>query len=183
MKCRNCKIEFEPYKRNGIVLSRLCTACLILKGKEKIDRDKIKKDKEWKKEAKDRLKTHSEWLNELQVVFNSFIRARDKGNPCISCGKPYGTFTESAGHYYSVGAYPNLRFNEDNCHLQCWYNCNKNKSGNIVEYTPKLIEKIGIERFNKLVEDKNKPLNLSTEEIKEKIIYYKKQLKNICNSK
>ena len=158
-------------------MSKLCVPCLISKGKKKREAQSRVETKA----LKEKLKTHSQWLNELQKVFNTYIRVRDKGCNCISCGKPYGHFTESAGHYFSTGAYENLRFNEDNCHLQCWFNCNKNKSGNIVEYTPNLIKKIGLERFNQLVEDKNKPLKLTTTEIKELIEIYKQKIKKNKN--
>lgn len=175
IKCRSCKKDFEPIYRNGIIKSRLCLSCIIGKAKHKVKKDKAKE----REAVKEKLKTHSEWLNNLQEVFNKFIRLRDRGQPCISCLKPYGTFTESAGHYFSVGSSPNLRFNEDNAHLQCWFNCNKNKHGNIAEYTPNLIKKIGIERFNKLYEMKNEKLKLTIPEIKEKIKYYKLKIKEL----
>jgi len=47
------------------------------------------KEKEWQKEKKERkeaLMSHSEWLKLLQSTFNTFIRMRDKGRECISCG-------------------------------------------------------------------------------------------------
>lgn len=175
LKCRSCKQEFEPLYRDGLVLSRLCIKCLIEK-KRTIDKRQQKREL---KAQKDKLKTHSEWLKILEKVFNEYIRLRDKGDPCISCGQPYGTFTESAGHFFTVGAYPNLRFNEDNVHLQCWWNCNKNKSGNIAEYLPNLINKIGIDRYNKLLEARKEPLKLSIEEIKEQIVIYKNKVKQL----
>lgn len=174
MKCK-CGADFEPLYHNGIIKSKMCVPCLIAKGKKKREALSRKETKE----LKEKIKTHSQWLNELQKVFNTYIRVRDKGQPCISCGKPYGQFTETAGHYFTTGAYPNLRFNEDNCHLQCWWNCNKNRHGNITEYTPNLIKKIGLERFNKLVEEKNKPLKLTTQEIKELIEIYKQKIKSV----
>lgn len=170
--CRSCKVSFEPLYHNGIIKSRYCIKCLVKKGKQK-------QWKEKKKELKEKLKTHSDWLNEFQEVFNKYIRLRDKGKPCISCGKPYGTFTESAGHYFSVGSSPSLRFNEDNVHLQCWFNCNKNKHGNIAEYTPHLIEKIGKERYDRLLRLRNDTLKLTIPEIQEKIKEYRLKIKQL----
>lgn len=177
LKCRSCKKDFEPLYRNGIIVSRLCLSCITAKAKHKVHRDNAKE----KVKAKERLKTHSEWLNDLQKVFNKYIRLRDIGKPCISCGATYGNYTPTAGHYFSVGACPNLRFNEDNVHGQCWYNCNKNKHGNIAEYTPNLIKKIGIDRYDKLLGDRNKPLMLTISEIKELILVYKAKIKQINN--
>jgi len=174
-KCKKCGKEFEPLKRNGVNISKFCISCLIEKGKQK-------QKKEWnkeKKEIKERLKTHSDWLNQLQKVFNSYIRARDKNKPCISCKRPLiGKF--DAGHYYTVGAYPNLRFNENNTHGQC-VSCNRDKHGNLLEYAENLPKRIGLDNFDKLKQDKNKSLKLSTEEIKELIKYYKLKLKQFIN--
>ncbi|TEW24926.1 recombination protein NinG, partial [Histophilus somni] len=104
---------------------------------EKEERAKIKA-------VKERLKSRSERLKELQGVFNRFIRLRDKNLPCISCGR-YHQGQWHAGHYRSVGACPELRFNEDNVHKQCSV-CNNHKSGNVIEYRINLVAKIGVER-------------------------------------
>ena len=157
---------------NGIIKSRLCAQCLIKKGKAKAKKD-------WnveKKERKEKLKTKSDYLNDFQKVFNKFIRDRDKDKPCISCDKPLINKFD-AGHYFTVGAYPNLRFNEDNVHGQC-VACNRDKHGNLLEYTESLPKRIGEERFNQLRENKNKPLNLSKTEIIELIKLYKLKIKD-----
>jgi hypothetical protein len=65
------------------------------------------------REAKAKLKTRSQWLKGAQIVFNRFIRLRDEGDSCISCGRNTGA-KMNAGHYKSVGSTPALRFNEDN---------------------------------------------------------------------
>ena len=78
--------------------------------------------------------------------FHKFIRNRDNGQPCISCGK-YTTL--QAGHFYSGGKHPTVRFNEDNVNGQC-LRCNYYFSGMLLPYRDNLIEKIGQERFDKL---------------------------------
>ena len=78
--------------------------------------------------------------------FNKFIRNRDKDKPCISCGK-YTTL--QAGHFYSAGKHSSVRFNEDNVHGQC-LSCNYFKSGDLLNYRTNLIQKIGVDRFEKL---------------------------------
>lgn len=89
-------------------------------------------------------------LSQLKAIavthFHKFIRNRDKDKPCISCGK-YTTL--QAGHYYSAGKHPVIRFNEDNVHGQCCH-CNFYKSGDLINYTYSLIDRIGTERFEKL---------------------------------
>ena len=79
-----------------------------------------------------------------QKAFNAYVRARDYGSPCISCGK----MTElQAGHYRSVGSSPELRFEESNAHLQC-VRCNRDLSGNAVAYRKRLLLKIGAEKLD-----------------------------------
>ncbi|MDR1089916.1 MAG: recombination protein NinG [Prevotella sp.] len=165
IKCRSCRQDFEPLYRNGIIVSRLCLSCLTEKARHKVKTDK----------AKEKLKTHSMWLNDLQKVFNKYIRLRDKGKPCISCGCTL-TGKYDAGHFMSVGAYPNIRFNEDNVHGQC-VACNQHRHGNTTEYSLSLPMRIGIERYERLLQIRNEPLKLTTGEIKEKINYYKLKIK------
>jgi hypothetical protein len=134
-------------------------------------------DKRWakeKKERKERLKTRPEWLKDLQDVFNTFIRERDKDKPCISCG----TFTGkmNAGHYKSVGGSPELRFNELNVHKQCEY-CNTHLSANLIEYRIGLVKRIGVDIVEFLERKDHAPLKLTVEEIKEQIKVYRDKIK------
>jgi len=85
-------------------------------------------------------------LKKTQDVFNKFIRERDKGRSCISCGR-YTTL--QAGHFFSAGKYSALRFEEDNVHGQC-LQCNYFLHGNLLSYQTNLINKIGNERFHAL---------------------------------
>jgi hypothetical protein len=80
-------------------------------------------------------------------VFNKFIRVRDKGLNCISCNKPCKK--ENAGHYYSQGGHSNVRFDEDNVHLQCEA-CNTYLSGNLLNYQIGIKERIGSQRLMEL---------------------------------
>lgn len=91
-------------------------------------------------------KTVSQLKGIAVTHFHKFIRNRDHGQPCISCGK-YTTL--QAGHFYSAGHNPIGKFNEDNVHGQC-VRCNLYLSANLIPYRQNLIEKIGQERFDKL---------------------------------
>lgn len=103
---------------------------------------KAKRDAREHRERKIRAKTRAQWMREAQASFNRFIRLRDAGRPCISCGRHHqGQW--HAGHYLSVGARPELRFEELNVHAQC-APCNDHLSGNIVLYRQGLIAKIGV---------------------------------------
>jgi len=52
-----------------------------------------------------------------QIVFNEYIRKRDADLPCISCGEFKDNY--QAGHYYAVGGFDGLRFDELNCNKEC----------------------------------------------------------------
>jgi hypothetical protein len=126
--------------------------------------------------------TKSDYLNICQKVFNTYIRTRDKGKPCVSCDKFLKENDVNASHFFSVGSSPNLRFNEDNVHSSC-IKCNKELHGNIIEYALRLPKRIGIERYNQLVNDRNKPALLTIEDIKELIAIYRVKTKELLNGK
>jgi len=78
-----------------------------------------------------------------QNAVNAYVRARDEGMPCISCGemKPL-----QAGHYWSVGARPEMRFNEANIHGQC-SRCNVDLAGNRDAFRAGIVERYGSEEL------------------------------------
>ena len=113
-------------------------------------------------------------MNEAQVVFNRWIRKRDQGKRCISCDKPLKVGNIDAGHYYSAGAHSALRFNEDNCHSQCSRPCNKDKSGDLINYREGLIKRIGEDRLALLNHKAKEQKKWEIDELKELISHYKK---------
>ncbi len=181
-KCRYCGKRFEKTKLFKL-LPQVCwdancrneyfleySERIKEQGRKKLERKRKAEDRK----AKEKLKTHGQWLKDLQRVFNAYIRKRDEAEPCISCGK----FAEyyDASHYWSVGGYPALRFNEANCHKSCIF-CNQHLHGNIAEYTPRLIEKIGQAEFDKLKSERHNENKLTIAEIKELIEHYKTKIK------
>lgn len=171
--CKICRGKFIPSYSS---LQPTCTSPLcILKWAKKVDEKKGKREL---KAMRERQKSISQWRRELQQVFNKYIRERDKGKGCISCGaKLNGKY--DAGHYYSVGSYPNLRFHESNCFGQCVY-CNQHLHGNLLEYQIGILKRIGKHGLEELQELRNEPLRLSLEEIKIKINQYKIKIKELC---
>jgi hypothetical protein len=136
------------------------------------------KEKQWKQtktRMKADLKTTSDWLKEAQVVFNKYIRERDKGLNCISCNKP--AKKENCGHYYSQGGHSNVRFDEDNCHLQCEH-CNTYLSGNLLNYQIGIEKRIGAQRLIELQGRAHLEKRWSVDELKEIIKTYKNKIKN-----
>lgn len=105
-----------------------------------------KEDRAETKRRKETLKTERDWLNECQVIANRYARVRDRNDGCISCDKPASWDGQWHGsHFRSVGAASAVRLNLWNIHKACSV-CNNHLSGNIAEYTPRLVEKIGAEK-------------------------------------
>ena len=124
---------------------------------------------------KQKLKTKAEWAKEVQAVFNKYIRLRDAKESCISCGRNHdGQY--HAGHYKSVGAHPELRFEPLNCHKQC-APCNNHLSGNITNYRVGLLKKIGEEKLTWL-EGNHPPAKYSIDDLKEIKKDYQKKIRN-----
>ena len=112
--------------------------------RHKADRAQLREDKE-------RVKTRAKWLAELQVLVNQYARLRDKGEGCISCDKPASWYGQwHASHFHSRGKSAALRFNLNNIHKSCSV-CNSHLSGNLAEYRPRLIEKIGQDKFDSML--------------------------------
>ena len=146
--CRVCKQSYPPFSSLSKTCSILCAIKLTkIERERKEARDTkvvINARREVDRKVKASLKTKSQWVREAQAKFNQFIRLRDKDLPCISCQRHHPG-QNHAGHYLSIGANRELRFHEDNCHLQCSV-CNNHFSGNQIRYRQNLIEKIGEEK-------------------------------------
>lgn len=138
------------------------------------EQTKLKAWNEKKKKFKQELLTVQDYIKLSQNVFNKYIRLRDKGNVCISCNKK--ALKENAGHFYSAGTHFNVRFDENNVHLQCEY-CNTFLHGNLLNYRENLVKKIGYEAFEKLTIDSQITRKFTIEELKEIIATYKKKTK------
>jgi 5-methylcytosine-specific restriction endonuclease McrA len=136
-----------------------------VKAEAKRIKDKHQADKEGRarrQKIRESFKTKSQWDKEAQSAFNRYIRIRDDGKDCVSCGSPlmgksnYLTGSAiDASHYRSRGAASHLKFNVFNVHSACT-RCNRQLSGNAVEYRIRLIERIGLERVERIESD-NEP--------------------------
>ena len=153
-KCKACSEIFIPARP----LQRVCSASCALKHARALTEKKQAKEQAQERKATreklQALQTKPQLLKKAQTAFNAFIRARDSGKPCISCGRPLGTEpnTYDAGHLRSVGSAPHLRFLETNVHGQC-KKCNMYLGGNVIEYRRRLIERIGLNEVEKLEAD------------------------------
>jgi 5-methylcytosine-specific restriction endonuclease McrA len=131
-------------------------------GMDKAQEARKRQHKQETKTRKDKIKTKTEWLNEAQAAVNAYVRIRDRGKPCVSCGKPdNGTHQRHASHYRSVGACSSLRFNLKNVYASC-QQCNTSKSGNLLEYRIRLKARYG-ESLVEWLESQNEPKRYETD--------------------
>ena len=115
------------------------------------------------KVRKEKLKSRAEHLKDTQRAFNAWIRERDIGLPCVSCGRHHNGQWQ-AGHFKSVGGHPELRFEPLNVWRQC-APCNTHKSGDLLNYRVELIKRIGVEKVEWL-EGPHEPKRYTIEELK-----------------
>jgi len=177
-KCKICRAEFQ--KRS--MTHKCCSPeCAEIFGREQTKKQAAKKEREETKARKEKLKTLHDWIADAQTVFNKFIRLRDRGLPCICCGR-YGDVGAigggyDSGHYRSRGSAGHLRFHEDNAHAQL-KQCNRYGAGRAVDYRIGLIKRIGLERVEALEAD-NKPHKWTVDELKEIIRVYRAKCKEL----
>jgi len=175
--CKVCRARFEP----RMPLQVACgLACAAEHGKKVTAQQKAKKQRTERQETKSKLialEPLEYFLKKAERACNAYIRARDAGQGCISCGR-HDADVWNAGHFISVGANRTLRFDEDNIHLQCARPCNKDKGGNIHEYRKGLLKKIGPERLARL-DGWHEPVKMTREKAEGIERYYKDKIKQL----
>ncbi|WLH49771.1 recombination protein NinG [Pseudomonas tolaasii] len=152
-KCRvaTCRASFVPSRMGQAVCSPACALIDAPRHAPKAKKALADIGRKEIKARKEKLKSRADHLREAQAAVNEYVRLRDAHLPCISCDSmpnDNDLMTGSrwdAGHYRSVGACPELRFEPLNIHRQC-VKCNRNLSGNAVEYRIRLVQRIGAEK-------------------------------------
>jgi hypothetical protein len=160
-KCKECGETFAP--KNSI--QKVCSVSCAMKFAQKSESKK--EDREWKVKKKKMLeenKTLSDYQRELQKEINTIVRLIDRGHECISSKLPIKGIG-NAGHLFSVGSNPTIRFHLHNIWLQSVHD-NLYKSGNFEGFRKRLIEKFGESYFEYLESLKSLPvLRLSKDDL------------------
>ncbi|QGU87062.1 recombination protein NinG [Erwinia sorbitola] len=170
-KCKCCSEKFIP--RN--TLQTACSPkCAIQLAKQLTQRKQQREEKALRDDLRlrrEKLKGVSEWQKEAQAAFNRYIRWRDYYKHCVSCDgilQHIGNYTTGsavdASHYRSRGAASHLKFNLFNVHSACT-RCNRQLSGNAIEYRIRLIERIGITLVERIESD-NTPRKFTIDYLK-----------------
>ena len=179
--CRQCGQEFT--KQRG--MQRVCTWQCGLALRKSEEEAKAKREATRRlRDGRKRLQTKSDAQKETQKAFNSYIRARDdvSNQPCIQCNKleaePMNGYMWDAGHFQGTGGYPELRFNELNCHRE-HSRCNRGAAKGNNDRTAKeryranLVNRIGGDMVEWL-EGPHQALRLDIEQLRALTEYYKK---------
>lgn len=177
-RCRNCGESFMPISSMSRACSVPCAIALTEKVKTKTAARAAREERKSVRAALERIKTRGQHLKELQTVFNTWIRLRDAGLPCISCDRPASWQGQwDAGHYRSVGSNPGSRFDPLNVNKQCGP-CNVHLSGNLIAYRAGLVKKIGVAEVERL-EGPHLPLKLALSEILEMKVLYRAEVRRL----
>lgn len=143
--CRVCGDEFYPWA------STLQIVCSVKCSVEHAKAQEAKKRKaeriRMKREFRANDRPHQ--LKLTQAVVNRWVvHVRDVGLPCFTCGllftaQKIGGVID-CGHYLTVGAHPELRFETRQLARQC-ISCNRHNGGRPREFRAALIQREGIE--------------------------------------
>lgn len=179
LKCVQCRNRFPREQMEKINnVSYVCGLDCKVEWATK----KGKKAVEVKSKKEHALRKRVFYANDLKTrkaaakkACHDYIRERDKNNQCICCERKLGSKFD-AGHYLESGNNPKIRYDEDNIHAQSVY-CNQYQGGNSDDYRGRLIDKIGLERVERLESMKGGTVKRTCEDYKEIEDYFKAKIK------
>jgi hypothetical protein len=118
-------------------------------------------------------------IQDLQVIFNLYIRTRDKGKGCISCASP--TFTD-CGHLFKKSTRPAMRFNPMASAGQC-RSCNALPDGNYDAFCDGIFKRHGGDYLQTVIQQANNSRQTdhkwSRSELLDLIKYFKSETKKL----
>lgn len=186
--CPICSGTFVKYNST----QKVCHSvnCALEYARRDTEAKKLKEERKRLKIRKLELKPKGYFMKKAQDAFNAFIRTRDEGKPCISCGQSNPMMTRGGqwdcGHFLSVGSHPELRFEEKNAYRQC-KSCNggSGKFSHVnhtvsQRYEANLIAEYGQELVDWL-KGPHKPKNYTREDYQRIEKYYKEKRKELLN--
>lgn len=166
--CAHCETQFQPQRMGQRVCSPICARRVVAEDKKQA-KERAKLDRMMDKAKLEGMKTISDLKAEAQKEVNAYVRLRDKGLPCISCGKPWQD-TFQAGHYRTRGAAGHLALDPRNIAGQC-VQCNLHRHGNQAGFRAGLVARYG-ESHVEVLEADNDAVKFEREALRQvKTIY------------
>ena len=124
-------------------------------------------------------KSISVLIQETQVIFNEYIRLRDKGKGCISCDSP--TFTD-CGHLFKKSTRPAMRFNPMAAAGQC-RECNSLPDGNYDAFCEGIFNRYGKDYLEQVIQESNASRQTDHKWSKSELVelkkYYQSEIKKL----
>ena len=173
-KCKLCKC-----KTAGLIinLNAFCSMDHAIEWANNADRMKKARTKESKRHKREYYENDKQhWERKARMACHAYVRLRDAGLPCVSCGRHH-TGQYHAGHYRPSGVNSALRYDERNIQKQC-APCNNHKSGNLSEYRAGLVARIGEAAVAEL-DANHETKRWTLDELKEVHRYYTDKLKEL----
>ncbi len=131
-KCKVCRASYEPFNS----LQKVC-GVKCAKAFAEVD-VRTKRENQWRKDKREHYRKDLSWqhkqtqkaFNRMRVLEELLWFQEERREPeCTSCKKR--NMDWCCGHFKTVGASGNLRYDKNNTWLQCNRYCNKGLSGNI----------------------------------------------------
>jgi len=168
-KNKNCIVCGGMYLQYNSLVKVCSTDCAIKHAKTKTKATASKQWQKEKKEIKEKLMTKSDYEKQLQKEINTIVRLIDKNSFCHSTKKPLNDKFD-AGHFYSVGSNPTIRFNLFNIYAQSVY-ANQYLSGDQINFLAVLSDVYGLEHKEYVLSLKSRYnlIKLSQNDLKDKI--------------
>lgn len=186
--CKHCGERFDPEDMYRPPAGLFCTvghALAYARKKEEAKREKQRKaDRKVQRKAdtekRKALMTRSQWYKRLERLVNQYVRWRDRDEPCCTCGTTNPAIKYDAGHFYTVAARSDIRFELTNIHKQCSRNCNQYGAGMRNEYEKFIARKYGAAHVD-FLKIRQRPLHEvfpSWQDIEAEIIRYRALLRS-----
>lgn len=168
---RLCDICSKKFKKFSSTQTTCGFECALELSERKLDKRKAKLVRAAKRQNKADRKAFREndrplQLKNAQKAVNWYVKyVQELGKPCYTCGKELknGPGTH-AGHWLTVGAHPEKRFDTRHMRKQC-YSCNTHNGGEPVIFEKNLRLELGDELVDEI--RNSKPPKLTTPEVVE----------------
>ena len=193
-KCKNpeCGARFKVPNETPSYVRWCSPDCKVEVGVYEVKKVRERAERAAKRKIREKRAEHTRAKKEFRLkdlrlrkaaakkACHAFIRARDKGKPCISCLRPYDG-KHDAGHFLESGNNPFTRYDENNIHGQCQY-CNRFKGGASADYERNLRERRGGKTVDQVLALRGGVKKRTAEDYLEIKEYFKRKLKELGNS-
>ncbi len=147
-KCKVCRATYTPVRPLQSACGTVCALALAQARRERDTARVAREDRKRTRAQREAMKTISQLEKAAQTEVNRYVRLRDHHLGCCSCDKPASWGGQwHASHLRSVGAASSIRFHLWNIAKAC-SQCNNHLSGNLSEYLPRAIARMGQERVD-----------------------------------